>query len=106
MKLKFRLSIIVIAIVVAVAGSIAFILLQQASSISLRLNIQSMVYLNNEQAAYWEGRENRYFEVIRTVAAMMADYESIPAAERRDRFDDMLLAAMKSQPNFTRIASI
>jgi methyl-accepting chemotaxis protein len=37
---------------------------------------------------------------------MMADYESIPAAERRDRFDDMLLAAMKSQPNFTRIASI
>ncbi|MDR2718333.1 MAG: hypothetical protein LBB89_09765, partial [Treponema sp.] len=83
MKIKIKLSLIVIAIVAVVAGSIAVILLRQASQKILALNIESLAYLNDEQTAYWEGRENRYFEVIRTVAAMMADYESIPAAERR-----------------------
>jgi methyl-accepting chemotaxis protein len=106
MKIKIKLSLIVVAIVVAVAGTIAVILLRQASSIVLKLNLDSISYLNDEQAAYWEGRENRYFEVIRTVAAIMADYEEVPAAERRDRYDAMLLSAMKSQPNFIRVASI
>jgi methyl-accepting chemotaxis protein len=106
MKIKVKLSIIVIAIVIAVAGSISILLLRQASDITQKLSVERISYLNDEQAAYWEGRENRYMEVIRTVASMMSDYESIPAADRRDRFDDMLLAALKSQSNFVRVASI
>jgi methyl-accepting chemotaxis protein len=106
MKIKIKLSLIVIAIVAAVAGSIGVLLLMQASSIIRDLSVGSISYLNDEQAAYWEGRENRYMEVIRTVADMMNDFEEVPAAERRDRYDDMLLSALKSQPNFVRVYSI
>jgi methyl-accepting chemotaxis protein len=106
MKIKVKLSLIVIAIVAVVVTTVAVILLRQASDISRKLSTDKISYLADEQAAYWEGRENRYMEVIRTVAAAMSDYEDTPAAERQDRYDDLLLSAMKSQPNFIRIASI
>ncbi|MDR2730516.1 MAG: hypothetical protein LBB81_06415, partial [Treponema sp.] len=106
MKIKIKLSLIVIAIMTVVVTTVAVILLRQSSEISRDLNIDKISYLADEQAAYWEGRENRYFEVIRTVAAAMSDYEDVPATERRDRYDDLLLSAMKSQPNFVRIASV
>jgi methyl-accepting chemotaxis protein len=106
MKIKIKLSLIVIIIMTVVVAAVAVILLSQASDISRNLSTDKISYLADTQAAYWEGRENRYMEVIRTVAAAMSDYEEVPAAERRDRYDDLLLSAMKSQPNFIRIASI
>jgi methyl-accepting chemotaxis protein len=106
MKIKIKLSLIVIAIVAVAVAAVAIILLLQASDISRSLSTDKISYLADTQAAYWEGSENRYMEVIRTVAAMMSDYEDVPAAERRDRYDDILLSVMKSQPNFVRIASI
>jgi len=106
MRLKFRLSIIVIAIVVAVAGGVAIVLLQQASGISMNLSVRGLGYVGDEQSSYWKGREDRYFEVIRTLASIMSQYESVPLEQRRDRYDDIMLAALNSQPNILRIASI
>jgi len=106
MKLKIRLSLIVIAIVVAVAGSITVILLNRASKVILHKSLEGIGFLADVQAMYWEGREQRYFEVIRTVAAIMGDYENTPANERRDHFDDVLLSVIEDQPNFMRIAAI
>jgi methyl-accepting chemotaxis protein len=106
MKIKVKLSLIVIAIVTVVAAGIGIILLRQASTKIKNLSLESLTYQCDEQAAYWEGRENRYMEVIRTVAVMMEEYEDIPAVERRDRFDDMLHSALKSQPNFVQVYSI
>jgi len=106
MKLKFKLSLIVVAIVVAVAGSITVIILNRASGVILQKSLNSISYLNDEQATYWEGRENRYYEVIRTLAAIMGDFENTEPLERRDRYDDILLATLKSQPNIMRIAAV
>jgi methyl-accepting chemotaxis protein len=106
MKIKIKLSLIVIAIVVVVAGSITVILLSQASKIILQKSLDGISYLNDQQAEYWEGRENRYFEVIRTLAAIMGDFENTEPLERRDRYDDILLAALRSQPNIMRIAAV
>ena len=106
MKLKIRLSLIVVAIVVAVAGSITVILLNRASKVILQKSLEGIGFLSDVQAMYWEGREQRYFEVIRTVAAIMGDFENTPANERRDHFDDVLLSVIEDQPNFMRVAAI
>ena len=104
MKLKFRLSLIMIAIVIAIAGGVAIILLRQASSISMALSIRGLNFVGDEQASYWKGREDRYFEVIRTLASIMSQYESVSPEQRRDRYDDIMLAALNSQPTIIRIA--
>jgi methyl-accepting chemotaxis protein len=106
MKIKIKLSLIVIAIVFAVAGGIAAILLLQATSISMNLSTDKLGLLNDQQASFWEGRENRYYDVLRTLAAIMENYEDVPVAERRDRYDDIMLAALKSQPNFVRVQTV
>jgi len=90
MKIKIKLSLMVIAIVVVIATSVAVILLQQATKTSLVLSLRSIENLDNQRAAYWEGREDSLFRAVRTLANIMGDYEQIPVAERRNRFDDMI----------------
>ncbi|GBU26498.1 methyl-accepting chemotaxis protein [Treponema sp. R8-4-B8] len=106
MKIKFKLSILVIAIVTIVAGGIAVLLLQKASDISLSLSLQGLQYVANNQAAYIQGRESSYLKTVQALAGIMGDYKSIPVKERRDRFDDMLRSTLDSQPNFVRISSV
>jgi len=105
-KIKIKLSLIVIAIVVVVAGTVGIVLLKQASSISTSLSVKGISYLADHRATYWQDREERYLEVLRTLAAIMSQYESVPADQRRDRYDEMLLAAMNSQSTIVRIATI
>jgi len=106
MKIKFKLSLIVIAIVVVVAGGITLILLNQAKKIILAKSLEAVSFLADTQAMYWEGREQRYFEVLRTLASSMGDFDAIPIEMRRDLFDGMLLSSLEDQPNFMRIAAI
>jgi methyl-accepting chemotaxis protein len=106
MKIKFKLSLMVIAIVAVVAGSIAVIQLRQASKFSMDSNKLIVKNMTSARVEMWKGRLNSYLESVRTIAAIMSDYEDIPAEERRDRFDDILLATLKSQPDFVRIFSV
>ncbi|MDR2923860.1 MAG: methyl-accepting chemotaxis protein [Treponema sp.] len=97
MKIKVKLSLIVIAIVAAVAAGIGSILLKQASGIIREEALHALTYQCDEQAAYWEGRENVNIKLLRSLANIMGDYESIPPEERRDRFDDMLRSIVEAE---------
>jgi methyl-accepting chemotaxis protein len=87
----------VIAIIAVVAGSIAVILLRQASGISLDLSLRGLKYLTSEQATYMEGREDTNLKLLHSLANIMSDYEFVPAAERRDRFDQMLQSTLEAE---------
>jgi methyl-accepting chemotaxis protein len=97
MKLKFKFSIMVIAIVAMVAAGIAASLLRQASSISMDLSLRGISYLAGHRAEYWKGREDGFIRVLRTLANIMEDYEDVPMETRRDRFDSMLLGVLDSE---------
>ncbi|MHC6204444.1 methyl-accepting chemotaxis protein [Breznakiellaceae bacterium SP9] len=90
MKIKFRMSIIVIAILVTVVASLAFILVSRASSMQLATARQSQQRLAAHQAALIQTRYEGYFETLRTIADVMSDYEDTEAELRRDRYDDIL----------------
>jgi len=106
MKLKFKLSIIVMAIVIVVAGTITVIALDKSSDIILEKSLDAISYLADEQAAFWNGREDAYFQSIRTVASVMSDYEQYPVDLRRNILDNMLLSVLQDQPNMMRIAAV
>jgi methyl-accepting chemotaxis protein len=96
----------VIAIIAIVAGSIAVIQLRQAAEISMDSNRLIVKDLTTTQAEMWKGKLNTYLEAVRTIATIMSGYEDIPAEERRDRFDQMLLSVLESESDFVRIFSI
>jgi methyl-accepting chemotaxis protein len=106
MKIKFKLSVMMIAIVVIVAGGLAVIQLQQASTIAMDLSIHGLKNLAQQQASYWQGRENGYIKQLTAIADIMGEYEKIRPEERRDYFDNMLLAILNNNARFARVFSI
>jgi methyl-accepting chemotaxis protein len=106
MKIKYKLSVLMIAIVVAVTGSVAILLLRQASNISKDLNIKGIELVTDQQVSFWEGRYNGYFQVLRSVAAIMENYESVQPENRRDDYDNMLFSTLQAQTNFVRIFTV
>jgi methyl-accepting chemotaxis protein len=86
MKLKMKLSIMMIAIVIVIAGGLAIIELAQASSIAMGLAKQRAMYLVRQQAQYWDGRMLNYIQTLQTLSNVMNYYESrvlIPPKNRR-----------------------
>ena len=106
MKLKFRLSIIVIAILVAVVAGLSITLLQRASAEIVKLNIESVTRLASQQAEYWKAREEGYIRTVRALTNIMSDYEDMPAEQRRTTFNNMLYGTLTSEPNVLLIYTI
>jgi len=72
MKLKFKLSLFVIAIMVVVIVVVTTVLVRQSSAIAEDLNLKGIEYLAREQAQYWKGREDGYLQMLRGLANVMA----------------------------------
>ena len=106
MKLKVKLSLLVIAIVIAAITGISVLLLRRASDISLKLTLNGLNYLANDQADYWKGREEGYLRVLHTLSNVMEDYENLPAETRRERFSDMLLGIVTTEPNMIDVYTV
>ena len=106
MKIKIKLSLMVIAIVAVIVTTVAVVLLRQASGISMNLSIRGLEYLAKEQATYWDGREDSYIKQLTGIADIMGEYETISAQDRRDQYDNMLRATLNNNSNFARIFSI
>jgi methyl-accepting chemotaxis protein len=106
MKIKFKMSLIIISIMIVVIAGLSFIFLQQASDISLTLSRQGIGYLAESQAEYWKAREDGYLRVVRTAANVMADYETVEPELRRDRYDAMLKGILRGEANIISIYTV
>ncbi|MCL2175494.1 MAG: hypothetical protein FWB73_05555, partial [Treponema sp.] len=106
MKLKLRLSIMVIAILIVVIATISIILLNSSSEIAIKLNRDVIHLISSEQAGFWEGRQNARFTMLGTLENIFSQYERFAAEERRDRFDEMILAVMEANPEYLQIYTV
>jgi len=106
MKLKFKLSIIVIAIVTVVITGVAVLLLREASGISMDLSKQKVAYLTRQRAQYWNGRIGGYIQVLRTAAQVMGNFENVSVGERRRQYEDMMGAIFEEQADFVRMFTV
>ena len=99
MKIKFKISILLVIIMAVVLIGITLLLLREGSSISMTLSLRSITNFANHKAEYWMRETDSYLRTLRTLAAIMGDYENIPADSRRDRFDDILFSILSADPN-------
>ncbi|MCL1929188.1 MAG: methyl-accepting chemotaxis protein [Treponema sp.] len=106
MKLKFKLSLMMIAIVVVIVAGIAGLLLNEASDISMDLSLRSIENLAGEQAAFLKGREDSHIRALRTIANIFEDYEYMPVEIRRDQYDHMLESTLASNPSWELVYTI
>jgi len=106
MKLKYKLSIMVIAILVAVVVTLSFLTLNSSSKIAIELNESVIEYLSGEWAVFWKGRQDSRFSMLNTIAEVMADYQDINVDERRYLFDTMLKGVMEARPEYLQLYTV
>jgi methyl-accepting chemotaxis protein len=106
MKPKIKLSVMVIAIMAVAAAGISTLQLSQASAISKSLSLKNIENLALSRAEYWRGRADTRLMLLRSLAGVMSDYENVPAEERRDRFDSMLLGALNTNPDILTLYTV
>jgi methyl-accepting chemotaxis protein len=85
----------------------AVVLLPQCNSREFyEMVFQYMKSRNDALAVDLKGRQDGYVRVLRTLANIMADYEKIPARERLDRYDEILLAVFNSEPEIAALFTV
>jgi methyl-accepting chemotaxis protein len=106
MKLKFKLSIMVIAIMAVVVTVIAVVLLNRASGLTIGLNTDGITYIADGQADYWQTRQARRLQILRTLADVMGNYEDVVPEERRNQFDEILLSVITSNADMNTLYTV
>ncbi|MDR1901904.1 MAG: methyl-accepting chemotaxis protein [Treponema sp.] len=97
MKLKYQLSLIVIAMLAVVVVSISVILLNRASATQMDIAKESQERLASELARDIQMRYERYLGIIHTIADIMADYDETEAGKQRGRFQDIMRSVLESE---------
>jgi methyl-accepting chemotaxis protein len=83
------------------------VLLSQCNSRALNMmKFNYMESMNTALAENLKSRQDGYIRVLRTLANIMADYENVPAQERRGRYDQMLLTVLRSEPEITTLFTV
>jgi len=103
MKIKIKLSIMMIAIVAVIIAVVAVILLRQASEISVTLSTRAIDNLAAQRAAYWQGREDGLYRVARTLANIFGDFEDDPADRRRDMYNSMMQSVARAETTIFQV---
>jgi methyl-accepting chemotaxis protein len=97
MKLKYRLSIIVIAIVAGAGMALSGVLLYFASSMQMATGEESQERLAAEQARAVQMRYEAYLRTVNTFAEAMSDYETAEVGRQRNRFDQFMHSIVSSE---------
>jgi methyl-accepting chemotaxis protein len=100
MKLKIRMTIIIIAMMVVLVAAISVILLNRASSMQIEAAETNLENLTGLNALELEARYQVYLDVATTLAQIMNGYETVDLAVRRTRYTEMIQSIMESNPRF------
>ncbi|MDR2110131.1 MAG: methyl-accepting chemotaxis protein, partial [Spirochaetaceae bacterium] len=103
MKLKYRLSLIVISILVIIVTAISVILLNRASSLQMEDAEISQERLAAEQARVIQMRYETYLRTAHTLADALADFDKTDAGRQRNRFDQFMESILESEERMIAI---
>ncbi|MDR1902238.1 MAG: methyl-accepting chemotaxis protein [Treponema sp.] len=106
MKLKIRLSLIVIAMVVTVIAVIAGVLLLQARTLQENAAAENLKNLAGLVASEMKDDFERYLDTVRTLAAVMNGYERMEPEMRRTNYDEMLRSLMETSLEFFSLYTV
>ncbi|MDR2398346.1 MAG: HAMP domain-containing protein, partial [Spirochaetaceae bacterium] len=103
MKIQYRLTIIVSAIVITAIAALSMVLLSRATTMQLDEARQSQDRLAAEQTRNIQIQYEGYFRIIHTLAGIMADFDDLEPGMQRSRFEPMLESTLRSNEHVVGI---
>ena len=106
MKLKIKLTVIIIVMMVAIVAAISVILLTRASALQVEAAQENLDNMTGLYANDLKARYEVYLDTINTLSQIMNGYQSVDPAVRRTRYTEMIQSVMESNPNFVGIYTV
>ncbi|MDR2663278.1 MAG: methyl-accepting chemotaxis protein [Treponema sp.] len=101
MKLKIKLSFVVMIIILAVGGAIAAVLLTRAMTLQTEAAHTIMEKTAGLYAKDLQLRYDEYLNMVQFMAQIMQSYKDVDRNERRKKYDEQLLSILKANPRLT-----
>jgi methyl-accepting chemotaxis protein len=106
MKLKFRLSLIVGAVVAAAIAIIAIVLLMKASDMQRKTAVSEITQITGMASKNVQISLEGYLSMIETLSNIFNSFESVDAGDRRKRYSDNLEAVLESMPELVGLCTV
>jgi methyl-accepting chemotaxis protein len=100
MKLRTKLSLVVIALVTVVISVSSVITLSRSSSLQIEAALDHAEQTARANAVDIERRATVYVQTVKVLAQVFGEYNTLPEESRRDTFDDMLMSLMNRNTNY------
>ncbi|MDR1950171.1 MAG: methyl-accepting chemotaxis protein [Spirochaetaceae bacterium] len=106
MKLKYRLTAIIAAMMTAVIAIISIILLGHAGKLQTGAARDNLEHEIGLYAKAMEAHYEDYMNTIKTLGIIMGNYEEVDPALRRLRFDSNMYGVLSAKKNFLEIFTV
>jgi methyl-accepting chemotaxis protein len=106
MKLKFRLTIMIVAMMFVVIAGISMVLLRRATELETASAYEIMKNTTGLYATDLQRRYRVYYDTVKTIAEIMNNYQDLDADLRRLLYNENLRAIITSNPRFVRIYTV
>ncbi|MDR2784701.1 MAG: methyl-accepting chemotaxis protein, partial [Treponema sp.] len=100
MKIKYRLSLIVISVVIVIVAALSITLLNRASFLQMETARISQERLAAEQARIIQIEYESYLRTINTLAYALSDFDKADVGRQRNRFDQLMESILYSEERF------
>jgi methyl-accepting chemotaxis protein len=106
MKLKFKLSIIIISAIVVIVAAVSSILLFRSTSMQTAVILENMKSQSGKEANDIRRRFEDYFSVATTITNIIGNYEEIDQEDRRNFFIRTLKSIFDENPRFVSLYTV
>jgi methyl-accepting chemotaxis protein len=106
MKLKFRLSLIVIAILAVAIVIISTILLYRSRNMQTKTSESAILNLTGVASKNLQLDFEIYLNALKTISSVMADYENVDITLRRSNFEETMEAVVRGYSSMVGMFSV
>ncbi|MDR2029182.1 MAG: HAMP domain-containing protein, partial [Treponema sp.] len=106
MKLKIRLTVIIIAMMLVIITAISTILLYRARTLQKEAAEENLENLTGRHALDLMARLQQYYDSASSLAHIMNSYKRIEPDMRRTQFNECLISVLESNPNYIGLYTV
>ncbi|MDR1211610.1 MAG: methyl-accepting chemotaxis protein [Spirochaetaceae bacterium] len=106
MKLRYRLTVIVIALIMVIGTFLSIVLVRRSASLQMATALESQERLAAEQARNIQMRYEVYLRAVHTLADAMSDYDEITLGVQRVRFDQFMRSLIISEERLVGVFAV
>jgi signal transduction histidine kinase/DNA-binding response OmpR family regulator len=106
MIIKFKISIVIIVIWVAMVGTLSGTLLNRVTNAQMSSALESQERLAAEQTRFIQAQYEHYISIATTLAATLSDFDTVAVGEQRGRYNQFMQSVISAESEIVSLFAV